>query len=153
MEWRGNKWSRDNSGRNNFILLRYSELVTSRNTASDKHITTYLGIQTGTLNMEAEYSTERLLLTHQSTVLCHNSQDCSMNLHSLKSLKTHAAQILSWRLSDTSWSHRHTRSSKTHSSLHLGNQLQFSMSKFMTTNDSRWKLIFSACTRLGQLLD
>jgi hypothetical protein len=76
-----------------------------------------------------------------------------MNLHNLENLKTHAAQVISWGLSVTSWSHRHTRSSKTHISLHLGNQLKFSMSKFMTTNDSRWKLIFSACTHLGNLSD
>jgi hypothetical protein len=33
------------------ILLRYSELITSWNTASDEHITIFFEIQTGTLKM------------------------------------------------------------------------------------------------------
>jgi hypothetical protein len=83
------------SGFNNFMLLRCSELITSCNTASDEHITTFFGIQTGNQKMEAEYSTERLVLTRQSTVLHHNSYDRNMNLHNLENLKTHAAQVIS----------------------------------------------------------
>lgn len=125
-----NKWCRDNSGRNNSILLRYSESIISCNTASDEHITTFFGIQTGTLKMEAPTRVQYCVAIHKTARWIFTI---------LKNVKTHTTHILSWRLSVTWSSHRHTRSSKTHISLHLGNQLQFSLSKFMTTNDSRWK--------------
>jgi hypothetical protein len=61
------------------------------NNASDEHTATIFNIQSGTLKMEAECSSEMMALTYQNPTLSHNSEDRNVNLHSLKNLTSQNA--------------------------------------------------------------